>query len=556
MSASARTHAVLVLAAVLCLAVAILAAIATRVPAATGPVIDIGAPVTSEQCTPCHARIADSQTPGLNFRHAAHIVVACATCHVRMPHGPEGTERPSMQTCFGCHGQYHAEVAGTIARDGCDVCHADPSALRPAGHGADWELAPHADAARREGTNTCVMCHSAPVECDSCHRELAPDAAPVFPFYVPLMPAPEPRPELSIDLGAPVSAGQCLYCHRDIDRFVAEGRIIFVHQVHLERDYSCASCHPSTPHTPTGTRVNTMADCYRCHSLNHSGQGLVATEECGACHPPAFDLKPVAHTPAFDAGDHGDAVAEDEAYCTLCHKSPFCVACHRAQRPLPDGSPPRWVVPQDHTEAVWFSQHGPRFLERAGTCWACHDSPSCERCHQTPMPHPGEWLRTHAAYEPPSGAESDCAICHTDREWCQDCHHEQVQRLDLVEANCVPCHDEMSQKPATSIRHKAFAEHAVHFEVAESKGRPYRCYECHATWAIRPDNGHAAGGAQIGHDLRLCYDCHGALDIRSTLIAPYRGAELCARCHTEGPSARDASGAREGGSPAALPARP
>ena len=35
----------------------------------------------------------------------------------------------------------------------------------------------------------------------------------------------------------------------------------------------------------------------------------------------------------------------------------------------------------------------------------------------------------------------------------------------------------------------------------------------------------------MGHDLRLCYDCHGALDVNNVQIAPYPGNTLCYRCH-------------------------
>ena len=34
-----------------------------------------------------------------------------------------------------------------------------------------------------------------------------------------------------------------------------------------------------------------------------------------------------------------------------------------------------------------------------------------------------------------------------------------------------------------------------------------------------------------GHDLRLCYQCHGQLDYNNKLIAPYTGSTLCLRCH-------------------------
>jgi hypothetical protein len=85
----------------------------------------------------------------------------------------------------------------------------------------------------------------------------------------------------------------------------------------------------------------------------------------------------------------------------------------------------------------------------------------------------------------------------------------------------------MAQKPATSIKNKAFAEHAVHFDVAKTKGRPYKCYECHVGFG--EDSGITLANA--GHDLRLCYGCHGQLDPFNKRIAPYPGAQLCLRCH-------------------------
>ena len=73
----------------------------------------------------------------------------------------------------------------------------------------------------------------------------------------------------------------------------------------------------------------------------------------------------------------------------------------------------------------------------------------------------------------------------------------------------------------------------MHFNVDKKKspGRPYRCYECHITF------GTTAAARRIelqqGHDLRLCYQCHGALGPTNSLIAPYKGAALCLRCHKE-----------------------
>jgi hypothetical protein len=106
-----------------------------------------------------------------------------------------------------------------------------------------------------------------------------------------------------------------------------------------------------------------------------------------------------------------------------------------------------------------------------------------------------------------------------------------VKNAELVAENCIKCHPQMMQRPPTSIPNKGFSEHAVHFKVGDKKGRPYRCYECHISFGTSQ----AAKQVELqqGHDLRLCYQCHGALDPMGVLIAPYKGATLCLRCHQQ-----------------------
>jgi predicted CXXCH cytochrome family protein len=145
------------------------------------------------------------------------------------------------------------------------------------------------------------------------------------------------------------------------------------------------------------------------------------------------------------------------------------------------------------------------------------------------MPHPPGWIQKHTPE--PGVSTEDCNICHTNRETCQNCHHLGVKNAELIAANCVKCHPQMTQRPPSSIQNKGFAEHAVHFNVGDVKGRPYRCYECHISF------GTSAAAKQVelqqGHDLRLCYQCHGAVDALNREIAPNKGAALCLKCHTQ-----------------------
>ena len=173
--------------------------------------------------------------------------------------------------------------------------------------------------------------------------------------------------------------------------------------------------------------------------------------------------------------------------------------------------------------------HGGLYLAQEGLCAVCHTPESCNQCHITTMPHPVTWLTDHANMN--GSLTNDCGVCHTDREFCQDCHHDSVRSVALIPENCVECHEEMKTEPATAIEVAGLAEHSVHFNVEEKKGEPYYCDDCHI--------GFGAGGVHVvnpatgPHDMRICYECHGALDFQNVLIAEYRGAELCLRCHTD-----------------------
>jgi len=495
---------------------------------AQAPVIDTGAPVTdSSQCAPCHLTIGTVKKPGLIFDHGNHIMVSCDGCHSRMPHNNGGTDAVPMETCFACHGVKHGPQ-GDLATAVCTKCHTPSFDLIPADHQPikDYAGKPHADAIKHTGVNGCMMCHTASKDCNPCHVKENVQVAQLPDTYVSVI-GQRPKPaSIKVFPTGPTNMSQCVYCHPDLDN-ILPGRLIFAHAVHLTRAYKCEVCHPKFGHTSTGPDRPDMQGCYRCHGLQHQGQGLVATEECDKCHPPGFKLIPENHTDKFIKGDHKVRASADPSYCAMCHKTTFCVDCHQG-RSTSKNAPTGQVIPVSHKKGNWQSLHGKLFLAQKGNCGACHDDASCRQCHKTTMPHPPNWLSHHSPE--PGVSTADCNICHTDRETCQNCHHQKVATSELIAANCVKCHPEMSQLPAVSIQNKALAEHAVHFVVAKKKGRPYRCFECHVSFGTSQASQKVE--LQQGHDLRLCYQCHGAQNALGSLIAPYKGAELCLRCHT------------------------
>jgi len=518
------------LTAALCAVVVTLIAPPVAARAAGGtptPPVDVNAPVTSgTQCAPCHARIAEAVRPGIIFTHGSHLLVSCDGCHWGPPHRGGATVGPTMESCFNCHGVYHGDKP--VARSDCAACHTKSFKLRPSWHTADWKLKPHATRAKA-GANVCLMCHDAKAFCDACHVEQGLKLPPTQAVYRPILRREPATTPLMVYPDGQTSMAQCVKCHPDLDRFLP-GRVIFEHGQHLEMAFRCESCHKSFGHGPDQTYRPDMPTCYACHGLAHASRALVATQECSACHPKDFVLKPADHTPAFVAKDHRDGANKKPETCAMCHETSFCTACHQG-RPAKKGGPERpRVIPADHRKKDFQVTHGKSYLGQEGACASCHDATTCQRCHKTPVPHPPDWTSSHALAR---GLEAaDCNVCHTDRNRCQQCHHQDLRGAELVLDNCVRCHPDMRTKPATKIKNKGIAEHAVHLEIAKSKygdGKPYRCQECHVGF-----NQTAASrmvSLQQGHDLRLCYDCHGRLDAFGKLRAPYPGNALCYRCH-------------------------
>ncbi len=524
-----RRHAYLTAATAIAVVVVVLAGTLQPGVGATQPTeIDLTGPVRIESCSPCHQRIAESRDPGLVFAHDAHATVDCSVCHVRSAHEGGATHVPPMETCFACHGLVHGSD-GVMAADSCDTCHTQAFELRPADHSEDWTEEPHAGAVERGGSNGCMMCHEARAHCDACHREQGVDTPLAAPGYLRNVPLPESRPPLTISVDGPVTMGQCVFCHPDIDRSEGDG-LLFTHAVHFERDYDCEVCHERFPHRAGATDRPDMSSCYRCHGVQHTEDGEAAPDECGACHPPGFELVPADHTAAFIASSHRKPGAEDLLDCTTCHASAFCAECHRSEKRLPDGSYSKEVIPDDHQTAAWMAEHGePFLLSGEATCSICHTNESCSRCHPTVMPHPTTWLASHTS----SGfMPDDCGVCHSDRNWCQECHHDPDRSQELRAENCVNCHPEMRRRPS-EIKVAKLAEHAAHFDVEEHVGRPHRCDDCHLKLTAARVQHAGQQSAEIGgHDIRICYDCHGAADSRGDQIAPWPGSDLCKRCHT------------------------
>jgi hypothetical protein len=495
------------------------------------------AEIDPSHCAPCHAVIAESKNPKLIFSHGFHLTVVCTDCHWRYPHTPTGTIRPSMQSCFNCHGIGHG-LQGEMAKGACRTCHPPSVDLRPSWHGRGWSGAPHVRPAKQQ-PNLCALCHSQ-ARCGACHAARHVKTKYVLAPYLPELPAAVPTASVTLRPEAPASRALCAPCHQDLDRFntsgMEAGRIVFSHPSHSKRGFLCVACHRTSPHRPDGILPPRMRDCYACHGVTHASQGLIASAACATCHPKGFDLLPRAHRPASEwISSHGPKARADLGDCYMCHKMSLCVACHLGKTPLPAGTEAElraagaveatgpqagMVIPSDHRVQQWGAQHGKDFMNKIGSCSPCHAGGFCDRCHKTPMPHPPNWLTDHGTVAKGIGG-ADCNICHQDRSACQSCHHVTISEARLEQKTCVRCHPDAALDWHL-IKDKGMIVHAVHWK------KRYRCLQCHFGFAQEL----RARDMQHSYSFDLCRECHGALSVQRSVIAtPSVGAALCRACH-------------------------
>lgn len=203
------------------------------------PAVDLGPPVSDNECLQCHLGIEQKRGTfdGRAFDHAPHVLragIQCSNCHTSFDnHG--GTTLVSGANCDACH---HTSIPSR-ARN-CAQCHAGPGGVprdtlhKPAGdftHGA--HLAANV---------ACASCHLAPtmsaraLNCDGCHGQ-------------------------HHQVGA-----ACVSCHRGD-----------VKSKHKASDHvACVQCHASVPTVDRWSRQV----CVTCHKAQVKHKPGRACETC------------------------------------------------------------------------------------------------------------------------------------------------------------------------------------------------------------------------------------------------------------------------------------
>jgi hypothetical protein len=471
--------------------------------------IELKAPVSMGQCAFCHENLEDYSVPNLKtVNHWKHFSrgVSCSSCHYFNPHTPDGVLRISMRTCFNCHGLKHG-ATGELAPSKCETCH--NQVKEPLSHKGEWKKKDHRDGNSHE----CVMCHREISFCNDCHKREGKRLIEEREYLFEPEPIKTAQLTAVIKIRIPEKMGDCYPCHKDIEKFSVDG-LIFKHEPHFRQGIRCGACHLFYPHQPDKTYRLPMDVCYSCHQVTHGPQGVIAPANCSLCHPEWFyKQKPGDHTATFVAGGHGKRADQEPSNCAMCHSDSFCQQCHLKRNVFPDSH---------KDQKKWLHEHGKSRL-KLDRCSACHTEKYCADCHQVkPIPHSPQYLADHGQSRITNSKA--CNLCHTDRTFCENCHHYQVASALLKRENCLKCHSDYKKKNFIEIKNRGHMVHAAHFEMTNTP--PFTCDKCHAL------------GYTLGHDyatFQLCKECHGAIRL-GKLIAKWNvdNGELCYRCHRPG----------------------
>jgi hypothetical protein len=478
---------------------------------------------TSGQCRGCHtdhggATASLTVANPSSFPHEktgfwldAHPVgqqlggFTCASCH------QDSLSEFTASSCQACHQEedpaYTAEHVDTFGT-GCLNCHDGIDTYGEDFAHASWKLE-----GKHAGTS-CAMCHAGATTLDELQD----------------------------------TSTACIACHADDD----------IHDGRLGSD--CASCHTATaweeepddfdhdltPFTLKGghTEVACLAchvdrawkgigtACESCHAADdpHAGQ---FDQPCASCHTES-DWKETSFDHATTRFKLVDAHAKPE--CATCHENgrfadtpTTCYACHKA-----DDEHAGNVGKQCeacHVVTTWadttFTHDQAEFhLTGAHTdalCVKCHASlteyrgtpTTCFACHKDDDEHKGAF-------------GTDCASCHTTRDWDDvDFNHGRTD-FPLTGAHraatCAQCHTGSSFKntPTSCIScHRADDEH--------NGGFGTRCNACHTTrsWSgATVDHSQTRFPLTGAHKSVSCAKCH-----RNNVYAGTPTA--CSACHTK-----------------------
>ena len=367
----------------------------------------------------------------------------------------------------------------------------------------------------------------------------------------PHITAPEARPRRGIvrSLGAPALATVAVTlagpCRVPPEKMDPTG-LNFSHRFHIEEaELECTACHAAAEEeAQAGYPAEEV--CTTCHEIDRGSPD----ESCASCHG-RLDGS-VDHPRPTEYEDvqfnHAAHVAL-EVSCLTCHAGverseravdqhypsmALCVDCHEREEAETDCAKCHARIRQDEPPQShhlgWDASHGLLSREKDAACAYCHTDPDwCAQCHFTEKPrsHNQFWKQRAHGVEA-EWDRSRCQVCH-ETDFCVDCHRSTAPRSHragwgtppyqhcrechepLSATSCAACHSSVeahfTTPPADTHRGNWAASHCNQCHLPLSATD---CYVCHKTLeghATEAPGSHGRAGWGAPRD-QHCLSCH------------------------------------------------
>lgn len=290
--------------------------------------------------------------------------------------------------------------------------------------------------------------------------------------------------------------------------------IKFSHGNHIM--VQCSGCHPRFPHRKTGTERPTMKGCFDCHGLRHGSMGIIAKDQCDACHvTPKWRLRPAFHTADWAQKPHVKPSNDGlNSSCMMCHKSEDCTVCH------------------EQKSIDWTPKTGWEYDSKDG-CQACHGSSAL-------LKQSGGATKSFQVADIDESVHRDttCQQCHPDYRYDDKPGATKLWNVNAGIA-CGTCH-QSSDKP--ELRDPvALYEQSTHAKkVREGDYESATCGSCHGGHFIYSAQSEAGAERMQASAYRTCARCKQHGDDYDTYDDYYHGkaykagapdAPACWQCH-------------------------
>jgi hypothetical protein len=286
--------------------------------------------------------------------------------------------------------------------------------------------------------------------------------------------------------------------------------VVFSHQLHAQMSDMSGGCKVCHHNNPPGT----ILKCGECHEISSQRADLSKPSLKGSYH----------------------------RQCLGCHRewshSTKCVVCHALRGKMTDEivrsdrtdivetthpaipEPDKLVYETNNEEGKLVSfYHNEHVQLFALKCVSCHNTESCDRCHDLTKPTLAEQIQPGKSIKI-SKSEDDhhkaCFNCHSD-EKCKFCHSDKEKN---------PFNHLTRTGWDLNPYHKSVVCSNCHLQEQKFSGLSKNCQTCHSYWSL--DNfDHAVTGLILdeNHRENVCEDCH--------LDKIYLATPNCEKCHAE-----------------------